>query len=411
MDRPALRSYDMTQQPFSRGNLNAISYLSYYFVGALVSTLGIVLWPLCQAFNKDPSFIGQVFTLMNLGMFVPIMLGGLLMKKWGLKMPLVIAAAATVVISAVLFITPTLTMFSIAVAGIGACGGVFMTLGSYLVVRINPDEKRRSASLIFTDFFFSLAGATLSFLLAWLFKLGATWMAMYGIMGALGALMLALSLRCRFPTTEDERAPSTPQATADEGWGAAVYLLCFALFAFLLAEPIFTMWTPGYLQSRFTLPAEEAALFTTVYWVTKAIGLFVNQFTVKWMQLRTFLLICTVAGLLAIAIIANSTNTTLILIACGVFGFFNSGLFSGLMSYGSLQISQSSPTLLSALLTCGTVGTLVFASVSSLVNQQYGIQAAVNTSTVAYGVLLITLIAAVLCSRAERLHRNGATDI
>ena len=191
----------MTQQPFSRGNLNAISYLSYYFVGALVSTLGIVLWPLCQAFNKDPSFIGQVFTLMNLGMFVPIMLGGLLMKKWGLKMPLVIAAAATVVISAVLFITPTLTMFSIAVAGIGACGGVFMTLGSYLVVRLNPDEKRRSASLIFTDFFFSLAGATLSFLLAWLFKLGATWMAMYGIMGALGALMLALSLRCLFPTT------------------------------------------------------------------------------------------------------------------------------------------------------------------------------------------------------------------
>ena len=78
---------------YSRGNLNAISYLSYYFVGALVSTLGIVLGPLCAAFNKDPSFIGQVFTLMNIGMFVPIMLGGILMKKWGLQKPLVIAAA------------------------------------------------------------------------------------------------------------------------------------------------------------------------------------------------------------------------------------------------------------------------------------------------------------------------------
>lgn len=43
---------------YSRGSLNAISYLSYYFVGALVSTLGIVLGPLCAAFNKDPSFIG-----------------------------------------------------------------------------------------------------------------------------------------------------------------------------------------------------------------------------------------------------------------------------------------------------------------------------------------------------------------
>lgn len=401
----------MTQQHYSRGNINAISYLSYYFVGALVSTLGIVLWPLCQAFNKDPSFIGQVFTLMNLGMFVPIMLGGVLMKKWGLKMPLIIASVLTMLTSAVLFLFPTLTLFSAAVMVIGACGGIFMTLGSYLVVRINPDEKRRSASLIFTDFFFSLAGATLSFLLAWMFKLGATWLAMYAIMGALGALMLALTLRCRFPTTEDPvEETQTTQAPA-QSWGPAVWLLCFALFAFLLAEPIFTMWTPGYLQSRFAIDPEKAALFTTVYWVAKAIGLFLNQFTVKWMQLRTFLLICTVAGLAAIAVIANSGHMTLILIACGVFGFFNSGLFSGLMSYGSLQINHSSPTLVSALLTCGTVGTLIFASVSSVVNKLYGLQAAVNTSAVAYGLLLLALLAAISCSRAERLHHAQAASI
>jgi MFS family permease len=127
---------------------------------------------------------------MNIGMFIPIMLGGILMRKWGLQKPLVIAAALTVLISAILFVSPTLTMFSFAVAGIGACGGIFMTIGSYLVVRINPDEKSRSSSLIFTDFFFSLAGATLSFLLAWLFRMGASWIAMYGIMGGLFALSL-----------------------------------------------------------------------------------------------------------------------------------------------------------------------------------------------------------------------------
>lgn len=392
----------MTEKHYSRGNLNAISYLSYYFVGALVSTLGIVLGPLCAAFHKDPSFIGQVFTLMNIGMFVPIMLGGILMKKWGLQKPLVIAAACTVLISILLFLTPTLTMFSVAVAIIGACGGIFMTIGSYLVVRINPDEKRRSSALIFTDFFFSLAGATLSFLLAWMFKLGASWLAMYAIMGALGVLMLILTLRSRYPATE---APQTShQQGTTESWGISVWLLCFALFLFLLAEPIFTLWTPGYLQWRFTLKPEQAALFTTVYWVAKAIGLFLNQFTVKWMKLRTFLLICTTIGLVAIALISNSSSTTLILVACGAFGFFNSGLFSGLMSYGSLQVSHSSPTLVSALLTCGTVGTLLFATVSSLVNSHFGLHGAVNAATAAYALLMVTLLAAITCSKAERLH-------
>lgn len=395
---------------YSRGSLNAISYLSYYFVGALVSTLGIVLGPLCAAFNKDPSFIGQVFTLMNIGMFVPIMLGGILMKKWGLQKPLVIAAALTILISALLFVTPTLTMFSIAVAIIGACGGIFMTIGSYLVVRINPDEKSRSSSLIFTDFFFSLAGATLSFLLAWLFKLGASWIAMYAIMGGLGVVMLILTLRSRYPATE---APvdTHQDVTRSEPWGRSVWLLCGALFLFLLAEPIFTLWTPGYLQWRFTLLPEQAALFTTVYWVAKAIGLFLNQFTVKWMKLRTFLLICTAVGLVSIALISNSANTTLILIACGAFGFFNSGLFSGLMSYGSLQVSRSSPTLISALLTCGTVGTLLFATVSSLVNSRYGLHGAVNASTCAYALLMVTLLAAIACSKAERLHQGEAVTV
>lgn len=401
----------MSDMSWSRPNLNAVSYLSYYFVGALVSTLGIVLGPLCAAFHKDPSFIGQVFTLMNIGMFIPIMLGGILMRKWGLQKPLVIAAALTVLISAILFVSPTLTMFSFAVAGIGACGGIFMTIGSYLVVRINPDEKSRSSSLIFTDFFFSLAGATLSFLLAWLFRMGASWVAMYGIMGGLGALMLALTIRCRFPSTEAPAPAQQSTNTAREPWGPSVYLICFALFAFLLAEPIFTMWTPGYLQFRFHIEPQEAALYTTVYWVAKAIGLFLNQFTVKWMKLRTFLLGCTAIGLIAIMLIANSGNTTLILVACAVFGFFNSGLFSGLMSYGSLQVSQSSPTLISALLTCGTVGTLLFASVSSLVNGRYGLHGALNTATLSYTVLLVVLVTAIFCSRAERLHTSPSAAV
>jgi len=391
----------------SRGSLNAISYLSYYFVGALVSTLGIVLGPLCAAFHKDPSFIGQVFTLMNIGMFVPIMLGGLLMKKWGLQKPLAIASLLTIVISIVLFTAPTLTLFSVAVAVIGACGGIFMTIGSYLVVRINPDEKSRSSSLIFTDFFFSLAGATLSFLLAWMFKLGASWMAMYAIMGGLGILMLLLVLRARFPSAEAPVSDTQHTETAAEPWGISVWLICLALFLFLLAEPIFTMWTPGYLQSRFAMQPEQAALYTTVYWVAKAIGLFLNQFTVKWMKLRTFLLTCVLVGMASVALITNSANGTLILIACGAFGFFNSGLFSGLMSYGSLQVSRSSPTLISALLTCGTVGTLLFASVSSLVNSRFGLHGAVNTATIAYGLLLLTLVAAVLRSNAERLHQTA----
>ena len=134
--------------------------------------------------------------------------------------------------------------------------------------------------------------------------------------------MPSIALRSRFPTTEAPVETSNQHAKATaESWGPSVYLLCFALFAFLLAEPIFTMWTPTYLQDRFHMTQQDAALFAACYWWAKATGLFVNQFTVKLMKLRTFLLACTVVGMASILVITTSANTQLIMVACGVFGF------------------------------------------------------------------------------------------
>lgn len=46
---------------YNRRRINVISWLSYFFTGGLVSTLGIVIGPVATAFNKDPAFIGLMF--------------------------------------------------------------------------------------------------------------------------------------------------------------------------------------------------------------------------------------------------------------------------------------------------------------------------------------------------------------
>ncbi len=47
----------MAENNYSRGSLNAVSWLSYYFVGALVSTLGIVLGPFAPPSIKIPALL------------------------------------------------------------------------------------------------------------------------------------------------------------------------------------------------------------------------------------------------------------------------------------------------------------------------------------------------------------------
>ncbi|MBU9852964.1 MFS transporter TsgA [Rahnella aceris] len=396
------------EQTFNRRRINMISWLSYFFTGALVSTLGIVIGPVSQAFGKDPGFIGQMFTLMNIGLFLPIMISGVLMRKFNLGKQLITGSAVSVLTCIALFLMPTITMFGIGVFLIGAASGIMMSIGSYLVVRINEDPKKRSANLILTDFFFALAGVVLSLLLGYLFQHGASWLAMYGVMAVLSLAMIVLCVGQKFPSIP-QATPKTSETDAlYPRWGMSVWVLCFALFAFLLAEPIFTMWLPSWLKEHFGMAADRAAFYITTYWTVKSIGLFVNQFTVRFVKLRTYLLLSTVIGLICLAVAANSAHPTLILMCAGLFGFCNSGLFSGIMSYGSLQVRNSPPTLTSALLTIGTIGTLIFSTLSSLVYSQYGLFWALNTATVAYVFLLLALIFASVNSKAEAMEQQPA---
>ncbi|MBU9847060.1 MFS transporter TsgA [Rahnella ecdela] len=396
------------EQTFNRRRINMISWLSYFFTGALVSTLGIVIGPVSQAFGKDPGFIGQMFTLMNIGLFLPIMISGVLMRRFNLGKQLITGSAVSVLTCIALFLMPTITMFGIGVFLIGAASGIMMSIGSYLVVRINEDPKKRSANLILTDFFFALAGVVLSLLLGYLFQHGASWLAMYGVMAVLSLAMIVLCVGQKFPSIPQAVQTTSETDATHQRWGMSVWVLCFALFAFLLAEPIFTMWLPSWLKEHFGMAADRAAFYITTYWTVKSIGLFVNQFTVRFVKLRTYLLLSTVVGLVCLAVAANSAHPTLILICAGLFGFCNSGLFSGIMSYGSLQVRNSPPTLTSALLTIGTIGTLIFSTLSSLVYSQYGLFWALNTATIAYVFLLVALIFASVNSKAEALEQQPA---
>jgi energy-converting hydrogenase Eha subunit C len=81
---------------YNRRRINVISWLSYFFTGGLVSTLGIVIGPVATAFNKDPAFIGLMFSLMNIGLFLPIMISGILMRKFDLGKQLITGSIVTI---------------------------------------------------------------------------------------------------------------------------------------------------------------------------------------------------------------------------------------------------------------------------------------------------------------------------
>jgi TsgA-like MFS transporter len=392
--------------------LNIISYVCYFFTGSLITTLGLMIGPVSKAFSTDPSAIGNIFTWLNVGLFIPIFFAGMLMARVSTKTLLATAAIVTIGMTVVLTALPSVTTFRMMVLFVGGAAGITMAVGSYLVVRINPDPKERSSRLIFTDFFFSFSGVVFLNLLGYLFKFDFSWLVMYFIMSAIAVLLLLLISSVKFPSMTPPVSPAdgthpAGQATR-EPWGIAVFFVCVASFAFIYAELVFSLWMPGYLADVVKLPVDTVGRYMGFYWSSKAVGMLIAHSIVRHVPVRTFMLICSGVALACMATITNVNDVLIIPIGIILFGLFNSGIYSSLISYGTLQVKLSPPTLTSTILTSSTAGTLVFAPVSSTILAHYGLHWALNSAVIMYGFMVLVIVLAGLSSRAEGLHSKLA---
>ena len=164
----------------------------------------------------------------------------------------------------------------------------------------------------------------LSLLLGYLFQHGASWLAMYVLMAVL-SLMMIVCASGRIPVDTAIGKRHSMKKNEQQRWVMSVWVLCFALFAFLLAEPIFTMWLPSD-EEPFGMAADSAAFYITTTG-REIHRLFVNQFTVRFVNwdLPADLHVCR-AGLSGDC--RQQREYDIILICAGLFGFCNSGLFS-----------------------------------------------------------------------------------
>jgi MFS transporter, TsgA protein len=389
--------------------LLTISALCYFFTGSIVTTTGVLLGPIGKSFGIRLGSMGYVFTFLNFGIFLTLALGGVLIRRISLKKLLAGSALLSIITIVFLSFDASMSVYSVVIFVIGAASGVFMAVGSYLIVRLYSDPKLRSSKLIMVDFFFSFAGIVMPMLFGFLLGAHIQWIALYYIIALLSLVIILLVLKAKFPGLLRAKLPDE-KTPAHEKWNMAVYVVGFSAFAFILAELILSAWLPTYLERTMDFSISRAAMFVTMYWLAKAVGLFVNQYTVKKMPLRVYLLFSVLLGCVFVAVLANVRIPLVIMGALLIFGFLNSGIYASMISYASLQFLNPSPFLAPFVLTCGTVGTFLSTFVSGFVDIHFGVAWAINSVTAAYGLSAIALVLAVIISRAEKIHRPFAVQ-
>jgi fucose permease len=200
-----------------------------FIFGIVMALLGAIMPSLSARLHFEAADIGALFLAMNGAMLASSLVLGLVMDRFGMKLPL--AAGPLLVAATLLMITGAATFSSLlpALVLLGIGGAALNGATNTLTADLHTDARRKSAALNRLGVFFGFGALFLPFVMGALLA----WYSLQTILGATAALCVAAGVSAallRFPAPKQRNA--LPVA-AMPAFLRSPLVLIFALLLFL----------------------------------------------------------------------------------------------------------------------------------------------------------------------------------
>ncbi|QIV95822.1 TsgA-like MFS transporter [Allofrancisella inopinata] len=379
--------------------LTIICYLCYFYTANVVLVTGAVMRPLSEYF--DDSNIGFAFTFINVSMWFAILIIGFLMNRFSIKLLLLVAVAIGIISSLLTSIFPSMFTLKILLTCVGITGGLFMAISSYMIVHIYSDHKIRAMNVIFTDFFFSFGGALVPIFAAYLITENFQWYTIYSILQITAIAILLLTVFSDFSILNRHTTgiKSLNLNLNFSLWNFSLYCIAFSAFLFLLAQITMTSYAQTYFQEVLGWGIIDANKPLSYFWTAQSIGLFISPLITRVVPLRLILPLFTFVGLIALSCIVYIPDINIVLKAAIIFGLFNCYIYAGLLAYGTFQMQNPPPTLITTILLFGTTGTALSTTTGAFINKFFGLTTVMHAVLIFYLISFILIVFAAIYSK------------
>jgi len=338
-----------------------ICFLCYGFTGATVIVTGVVLGDLAKYFGLPAAEMGMIFTWLNSGILLATTANIFLLKKTGAKKQFIFMGVLLLLALWLLFADHDLTRFSFGMLLLGVSSGITMSVGTSLIANMY-EGRMRASRLLLTDSFFSMAGTLFPMLAGYILVRNQPWQWIYAAIIAMGVVIILLSLVANFAAAVKKpavAAASTTGVTRGEKWGPGVYLISTAAFAYILGQLGLMAWIPQSVMERFNVTIADAGATVGHFWTAYMVGMWCFSVILKYLRPIVVLIPQTALSSLLIYLSITSDNFEVANYALIAAGFISSGIYTTLITLGTLQVRSASPSLVNFILTCGTVGTML----------------------------------------------------
>ncbi|ALD15460.1 transporter [Buchnera aphidicola (Aphis glycines)] len=377
--------------------LTWISFFSYAFTGALIVVTGMIMGDIANYFNLSISQMSNIFTCLNAGILVSILLNSWLINLVSLKKQLIYGFILSIVSILGIILSNNILLFSINIFILGLVSGITMSIGTFIITKLYSGSKRGS-KLLLTDSFFSMSGMIFPIIAAYLLENKVVWHWIYICIEIIYFIIFILSISLNFPESKDK----IKYTKEIKKWNFNIIVLSISALLYILGQLSFISWVPQYATEIMKIKITKTGNLVSNFWMAYMIGMWCFSFIIKFFNLKhIFALLSGISTILMYVYIHSSTYSIMKYIIISL-GFFSSAIYTIIITLASLQTKKPSAKLINIILFFGTVGTLLTFIVTSPIVNKKGLYATLICSNIFYGIVFF-LSLLVLINRSNKI--------
>lgn len=374
-----------------------VCLLAYFVMAGLLTQMGVVKIGIEETFNVTSSEAAMVFSWLLTGVLIGTTVSNFVYKWLQLKAVFLISYVPLTVTIFVISMMDSLEMVRLLMGVAGALIGLGLSNAIVTLSKLYQG-KYRAPALVCTDLAFAAAGFSIPLTAASLLSSGLPWFSGYYVVAGVAILCILLTILNKFPSIEPAIKPDTESKTetTDYKIGVEVWVLATAAFLVLFAQNTFSIWSPTYIAENLGGTLMQGGQAIGNYWAMAMPAQLVVVFLLTKVVLTVprFLALCTPLMVLSTIALYLSPSVDNYLIAASAYGIFGAGAYKTIISYGA-DFSKN-PKALTIMLTAGTVGSMSSPSITSWVNDTFGVDAALMMTPIGLTGVMLCVIGIVL---------------
>ena len=371
----------------NKKNIMIISYVMFAYMGIAFLSQGSLKLEMAEDFEITTSKLQYLFTIFATASMSMVVANKVFLEKVPLKLEIILSSIFILVGTFFMILTKNLNIFMMGLILSGLGIGIYTSLGNYLIV--NAFTKDRNRKLNFLHFSYSISAVVTPIIAAALIGINLNWNTVYMTLLILVVIIIILALKTDFNDInykEDKKNKKNEIKLVR--WDYKVYLSASMLFLYVFTEMIFSYWIVEYMVNQ-GANGGEAKVSLSIFWLFIAggrlvIGKFGHKFNVNNIVITLLILLGVSYSLL---MLVRGVYITYIFV--GLMGFGFSSLYPSIIALGTEGRKNISPSLMTFIMTCGSIGGIVYSPISGWLNSNFNISVTVGLGLITTLLMLV----------------------